>query len=136
MVIATLIVTAAWLSAEKEIESDLTDNIESSMNKYQKTGQFVSAIQSVFQPWFVLQWITYFVEIFQQCIAVITYIEKSQEFYYIIEATTSLIYSITAFVIPYGCGIIMNRYHDRYQRKLITRETERIVILRITLMKV
>lgn len=38
--------------------------------------------------------------------------------FYIIEAVTSLIYSIVAFAIPYGCGIIMNRYHDRYHRKL------------------
>ena len=49
MITATLIIIAAWLSAEKEIESDLTDEIESSMNIYQNTGDFVSTIQSVFQ---------------------------------------------------------------------------------------
>ena len=117
MITATLIIVSAWLSAEKEIESDLTDDIESSMNKYQNTGEFVSAIQSVFQSWFVLQWITYFIEIFQRCVAVITYIQTNQKFY-IIEAVMGLIYSVLAFAIPYGCGIIMNSYHDRYHRKL------------------
>lgn len=117
MITATLIIVSAWLLAEKKIKSDLTDDIESSMNKYQNTGEFVSAIQSVFQSWFVLQWITYFIEIFQWCVAVITYIQTNQKFY-IIEAVMSLIYSVLAFAIPYGCGIIMNSYHDRYHRKL------------------
>ena len=117
MIAATLIITAAWLSAENEIESDITDDIGSSMNKYQNTGRFISAIQRIFQSWFVLQWITYFIEIFQRCVAVITYIQTNQEFY-IIEAVVGLIYSVLAFAIPYGCGIMMNRYHDGYHRKL------------------
>ena len=117
MIIATLIIVAAWLSAEKEIESDLTEDIESSMKIYQNTGEFVSTMQSIFQSWFVLQWITYFMEIFQRCVGVITYIQNDQKFY-IIDSVMGLIYSIIAFVIPYGCGIIMNKYHDRYHRKL------------------
>ena len=118
MITATLIIKAAWLSAEKEIESDLTDIKDTSMKKYEQNGQFVTAIQGVFEPWFVLQWITYFVEIFQQNIAVITYIENKRETIYIVEAITSLTYTISAFAIPYGCGIIMNKYHDSYHRKL------------------
>lgn len=101
MITGTLIIIAAWLSAEKDIESDITDNIDSSMNKYQDTGKFVLAIQHIFQSWFVLQWISYFIEIFQRCVAVITYIQSNQKFY-IIEAVMGLIYSVLAFAIPYG----------------------------------
>lgn len=119
MIAATVYIAEAWQSAQGRIDYDLYHNfIPIDINNYQNTGEVVSAVQGIFQSWFVLQWITYFVGISVQCRFIILYIENDLEYYYLILACGSLLHSIFEFVIPYGCGIVMNKYYDRYIKQL------------------
>ena len=128
MVVATAYIGAAWQSAKSSIR---TENEPQELYKtYEDTGKFVSVVQGAFQPWFVLQWIAYFVGIFQQSQYIKTFIDSGFEInrntdefvnnylYCIVLASTRLFLSLLLFVIPYGCGILMNKYHDKYIKKL------------------
>lgn len=127
MVVATAYIGAAWQSAENSIRKNEPQEL---YKTYEDTGKFVSVIQGAFQPWFVLQWIAYFVGIFQQSQYIKTFIDSgfeinrnTEEFvnnylYCIVFAGTRLFLSLLLFVIPYGCGILMNKYHDKYIKKL------------------
>ena len=127
MVVATAYIGAAWQSAESSIGTNGPNEL---YNTYDATGKFVSVVQGAFQPWFVLQWIAYFVGIFQQSQSIKTIIDlgfhindTTEEFvnhflYCIVLAGIRLFLNLSLFVIPYGCGILMNKYHDKYIKKL------------------
>ena len=127
MIVATAYIGAAWQLAEDSIRKNEPQEL---YKTYEDTGNFVSVIQGAFQPWFVLQWIAYFVGIFQQSQYIKTFIDSgfeinrnTEEFvnnylYCIVLAGTRLFLSLLLFVIPYGCDILMNKYHDKYIKKL------------------
>ena len=133
MVVATAYIGAAWHCAEESIK--LADGQENNETKvlyktYKGTGKFVSVVQGAFQPWFVLQWIAYFVGIIQQCQSLKTIIDEiypeirsvdefvNNHLYCILLGSIRLFLSLLLFVIPYGCGILMNKYYDKYIFKL------------------
>ena len=127
MVVATAYIGAAWQSAENSIQTSRPNKL---YDIYENTGKFVSVVQGAFQPWFVLQWIAYFVGIVQQSQSIKTFIDDgfiindtTREFennylYCIMLAGINLFLTISFFVIPYGCGILMIKYHDKYIKHL------------------
>ena len=114
MIFITLLVRGAWLSAEKSSTSCSTNEL---MRVYEQTGNLVLSLQGIFQQWFVLQWIIYFINITQGYKIIFNIIEQNQ-LKLLIEVITNLIYNVSAFAIPYACGIAMNYYHDKYCKTL------------------
>ena len=146
MIVITLQVRATWLSACDTLRINSEDNgtqVQSSEDHHQlnfnnlvadydKTGDSVSLLHCVFQRWFVIQWIIYFLEITNDC-------------YYIYDLLTTdvgdmsdeckmgrnrsltlhfmhLVYRVLAFGIPYSCGLSMNKHHQMYREELLKQQ--------------
>ena len=98
--------------------------------KYRNKGKEVIPFTSTFQSWFVLQWFIYFLGIFIDLTFVVRpwilggnvhdsveiYKQHPLEYAYI---SMFIVYDITVFIIPFVCGIKMNKYHDGYYSKLV-----------------
>ena len=130
MVLTTLLVKEEWTFANKKIlhQERLSSQFSQQHPKldrktfqdltdiYTKTGQFLSMFHAIFQRWFVLQWIIYLIKISQYCLLTFdsltehsdTNTERDQ---YLGQYFAYLIYYVSAFVIPYICGITMNSSH-------------------------
>ena len=98
--------------------------------KYRTKGKEVIPFTSTFRSWFVLQWFTYFLGIFIDLTYVLRpwilggnvdksvkiYKEHKLEYTYI---SLFIVYDIIVFIVPFACGLIMNKYHDQYYNKLV-----------------
>ena len=99
-----------------------------SCSKYWKKGEQVKQFTLIFQSWFVLQWLIYFIGIFIDLTYVLRpwilggnkgiklYQHHKLEYVYIALFT---VYDILVFIVPFACGLIMNNYHNRYHKNLI-----------------
>ena len=124
MIFVTVLVRAAWLSCS---EKRRTANSEELLRNYDEYSKVISSLQGIFQPWFVLQWIIYFIAITEDCMAIIGALtisitepetSRSQQNQELALTVTILIYNISAFVIPYLCGTTMNYYYKKYRKTL------------------
>ena len=130
MVIATLAVKSIWKppgsdsaeatqvqtqagSAEAEEE-----RVRKLVNKYVESGEKIKPILQIFQAWFVLQWIVYFLMIFVGITNIVmAYLQNIQHEYASMEYvfnSLNVAISLVAFSIPYACGNKMNSYHKEY----------------------
>ena len=122
MIVTTLAVGNAWINkinSDKETKDQ--SQIKDLINGYKETGQAVAAIQRVFQDWFVVKWIVYFIDITVDSIIAIKSVfgnEQQQDHEIIIYFFIHLTYNFVAFLTLYMCGTIMNRYHENYCKKL------------------
>ena len=136
MIVTTMIIRSAWHSANEMIWP--TDNLESGcssfgdlVQNYEETGNFVCVLQSVFQRWFVLQWIIYFIAITEQCLLIFntlfatqyqeTKLEQEKQ---LLLLFSYLIFYVSAIAIPNFCGIAMNSYHENYREVLLKKQRE------------
>ena len=127
MGIMTRIVMVAW-STERE---DL-NRIEKSENEegfkftnivksYKQTGRMVSGLQDIFQEWFVMAWVVYFIGVTGNTTLVLKALFTGQFssashrswFYF-----AHLVNDFAAFLLPYICGGLMNYYHEKYRETL------------------
>ena len=115
MITATIAVGNAWMPQLKG------KNIEKMIDEYKISGRLVAAIQRIFQEWFVIKWIVYFVDITVDSIIAIRSLfgsnirnEKDTIIYIIIHLT----YNSVAFMTVYVCGGLMNSFHERYCKKV------------------
>ena len=118
MIIATFIIGNAWVNKIETVNE--TQKIEDFMKSYKKTGQAVAAIQRVFQDWFVIKWIVYFIDITAYSIIAIKFLFDDQKVGkdMIMYSFIRLSYNFIAFLTLYICGTIMNKYHEKYCTKL------------------
>ena len=129
MIAVTLIVRAMW---DKKHESNL--DIPERREEYERIGKCVAPIQSIFQEWFVLKWITYYFSIAGNIILSIRGVFKPsfqlsfQETIFIY-STTHLIYDLVSFTTIFICGRLMNKYHREYYRRLEKAHRNDILIL-------
>lgn len=79
MIVVTLVVRSSWLSASRTLQPQelvLQDGEKKCttfgdlIQNYEDTCWFVSSFQSIFQGWFVLQWIIYFIAITEECMLI------------------------------------------------------------------
>ena len=94
-------------------------------DEYKKIGKFVAALQSIFQEWFVLKWIAYFLNIIGDitlAIKVLFHVPVESDSllssqHVFIFVTLHLVYDFVAFTTIFICGTLMNTYHRKYYRK-------------------
>ena len=104
------------IAAPKEKFAALIDN-------YNTTGQFVAALHAIFQQWFVMQWLVYFIKIIEDFSIAINslvgekYNAKSDQ-HELIFVLTHLVFDLILFLIPYFCASLFNQYHDEYRERL------------------
>lgn len=117
MITITLVVKIMW-------DRDPPHDVIQFDKEYRKTGKFVASIQSIFQEWFVLKWIVYFLNIIGDSIIAIKVLfhdsvqsTHSLRLHIFIYTTTHLIYDYVAFTTIFICGTLMNKYHKKYYRK-------------------
>ena len=103
------------------------DRFKELLTNYDNRGQFVAALQGVYEQWFTIQWIVHFIGIGLYCIIItkslITEDYKSQghQPWFIL---THLVNDIAALVIPYLCGNAMNIYNKVYLDNLEKKQEE------------
>ena len=133
MIIATLRIRGEWsddigIEADKHLEEDnniIQTQFTSLIKIYDKRGQLVAALQSVFEAWFVLQWIAYFIRIGMDCVLIIGSLitndfeaEGGQPWF----TLAHLLHDIAAFMIPYFCGTAMNIYNRKFLAEMAKKQ--------------
>ena len=94
------------------------ERVRKLVNKYVESGEKIKPILQIFQAWFVLQWIVYFLMIFVGITNIVmAYLQNIQHEYAFMEYvfnSLNVAISLVAFSIPYACGNKMNSYHKEY----------------------
>lgn len=127
MGVATRLIMVAWSSGQKELQtikksSDInTIRFSKIVKNYKEKGEMVASLQYIFQEWFVMTWVVYFIGVTGNTTLVLkatftglfnTASHRSW-FYF-----AHLINDIVAFLIIYICGGLMNYYHKKYRDTL------------------
>ena len=118
MITATIIVRGKWLK-QKQRDDDVTSLdqfIEKYIDNYTESGKFIAQIQEIFESWFVIKWIVYFVDITVHCTRIVKALSEGEdlsELQYIF-VLIHLCYDLIAFFTIYSCGALMNSYHKDY----------------------
>lgn len=135
MGVAARLVMVAWFNGQKYLEQ-ITENssieaLESQettckkfsriVKNYKDTGKAVAALQDIFQEWFVMSWVVYFIGVTGNTTLVLKALFKglfstatNRSWLYL----AHLINDFAAFLIPYICGGLMNYYHKKYRETL------------------
>lgn len=108
-----------------ELKKTHSVNYSRMCREYRKRGEKVTPFTSTFQSWFVLQWFIYFLAIFIDLTYYIRpwlgggdvkysfkiYQQHGYEYGYL---SLCIVYDITVLIVPFICGIKMNKYHQNY----------------------
>lgn len=144
LVFATLCVRHLWNEENSvKVSEKYTDYCKNGFNEekaslfysevcynYHTRGNEVTSFTSKFEAWFVLQWFIYFLGIFIDLTYVIRpwivggdarhsaliYHQHGHEYGYL---SLFIVYDIVVFIIPFACGLMMNKYHHQYYSKLV-----------------
>ena len=92
------------------------------VEKYVTAGESVSSQQIVFEQWFVLQWIIYFLEVVVDCYFVYDLIVSKVYDEKLCVHIILLVYHFLMFAVPHVCGLKMNYHHGQYREKLLARQ--------------
>ena len=136
MGVATRLVMVAWFNGQdalkKSIEPPVSiEKVESQettcskfsnmVKNYRDRGKVVAALQDIFQEWFVMSWVVYFIGVTGNTTLVLKALFKRlfwtathRSWFYF----AHLINDFAAFLIPYICGGLMNYYHAKYRETL------------------
>ena len=121
MIAVTIAIQILW-DRERHHPNTITDFD----NDYKKTGKFVASLQGIFQEWFVLKWIVYFLNIVGDITLSIKVLfsgnslllhQGHEEMHVFLFVTLHLVYDFVAFTTIFICGALMNSYHRKYYRK-------------------
>ena len=133
MIITVLLIIEAWKSATYSLsnppqsladESTMREYFTSLITNYTSTGHLVSSLNAIFQGWFVIQWVTYFIDITVSCALLFsTIIQKNLQYDpTILDILAQLLYFISALAIPYTCGVVINNHHKDYRKYLVEKQ--------------
>lgn len=144
IVIATLTVHVIWSNDElfgdnTQAEILAGENLQTNywetavkehcmrVTKYEKRREKVIPILKIFESWFVIQWIIYYVgSVLDLAYNIRPWIGDKEESLDSHTQTYMILYlicALLAFIIPHVCGLRMNVYHREYYKK-ITEEQE------------
>lgn len=140
MIMVTLLVRVAWTSACQDLpnledrpRNDRTTLFGQLTENYNNTGHFASSLHLIFQGWFVLQWVTYFIAttvtfalLFDTLIVIEDHMKQDVQNVQVVRIFAYLIYYVSALAIPYYCGITMNIHHRKYREELEWKQRELI----------
>ena len=123
----TRIVMVAWSSGQQKLLSiEQSDEpkcrkFSNVVKNYKDTGNMVAALQDIFQEWFVMSWVVYFIGVTGNTTLVLKAFFKGmfktsshRSWFYF----AHLVNDFAAFFIPYICGGLMNYYHKKYRETL------------------
>lgn len=88
--------------------------------KYEQIGQEVERITQIFQTWFMLPWIIFFISVSAETKNVLKPWANGEE----LSAISTLHYTvynvnqILSLLVPYLCGLKMNMFHDKFYKEL------------------
>lgn len=127
MGVATRLVMVAWSSAGKNLQAVDKSNdtklkkFSKIVSSYKEIGKMAAALQDIFQEWFVMSWVVYFIGVTGNTTLVLKALFKGlfstsshRSWFYF----AHLINDFAAFLIPYICGGLMNHYHEKYRDTL------------------
>ena len=100
---------------EEELGSILTTLVD----EYHTTGRRVNAVQNIFQGWFVIKWIVYFIDITGHSLLAAEILFNNKGEYKVHELSftlTHLAYDFFAFFFLFVCGSWMNHSHTKYRK--------------------
>ena len=123
MITATIMVRGKWLQQKQrdnDIDMSLDRFIKKYIDDYNESGKFIAQIQEIFESWFVIKWIIYFVDITVHCTRIVKALSEGEdlsELQYIF-VLIHLLYDLIAFITIYSCGALMNSYHKDYYTHL------------------
>lgn len=129
----TLFVIFAWKNAEAEIfqeqmNATTTEKMSKLIKQYNETGELVNAFQNIFQAWFVLKWIVYFIDITADSIHAAEVIFKNtiilDDLHQLGYALPHLIYEIFSIFYLFIFGSLMNYYHKKYRKTQYKQQKE------------
>ena len=125
VILAKMVFKPKWLEHEDDGEDtgDPKADFINLIEKYNTTGQFISALHAIFQQWFVMQWFVYFIKIIEDFSVALNSLvtEKyntegeSEKLWFVL---THLVFDLILFLIPYFCASLFNQYHDEYRERL------------------
>lgn len=119
MAVVTTMVVLKWSSQQAEVKK--CTKFSCLIINYQDTGKIVAALNSIFQGWFIVQWIIFFIGVSGKGTLVLKSIlheEYRYELHRFAYILTHVIFDILAFMIPYFFGVLMNQYHQTYYQQL------------------
>lgn len=122
---AKFILRPKWLEDKLE-DNDiqgLKENFTDLIDNYNVTGQFIAPLHGIFQQWFVMQWIVYFIKIIEDFAIVINSLideqyTNSESRHEVLFVFTHLIFDLILFLVPYYCASLLNQYHEQYHARL------------------
>ena len=124
---AKVILSSTWLEDKLESDMDAEDDVMGDpqerfvtlIKNYNQTGHFIAPLNGIFQQWFVMQWIVYFIKLLEDFTVIMNYLLNDKKIDpEIIFVTIHLVYDLILFLVPYYCVSLMNQYHDDYHRRL------------------
>jgi hypothetical protein len=109
---------------------DAKEQFKALIDDYNNTGQSVVVLHAIFQQWFVMQWLIYFIKIIEDAsVAVHTLVTKQNrdeesEKHELLFILTHLVFDLILFLVPYICGSLFNQYHDTFRRRLQKKQSD------------
>ena len=109
-------------------------------SKYRKKGKEVIPFTSAFRSWFVLHWFIYFLGIFIDLTYVVRPwiiggdVHDSVKIYHqhpleYVSLAIFIVYDSIVLIVPFVCGLKMNKYHDTYYSKLVKEREDKLNFL-------
>ena len=98
-----------------------TNEFQALNNNYEKIGKQVSAVQTIFEGWFVAHWVTYIFRITMDTTNIVksvttnNYVNENVQIRFIV---IHWFYDFFNLMLTYICGQLMNYYHKKYHEEL------------------
>ena len=125
---AKMILRPKWLEQDIEVGSkdtlDPKERFTLHVNNYNTTGQLVAPLYSIFQQWFIMQWVVYFIKIIEDLSIAIhslvteNFVDTSQDQHELFFVLTHLVFDLILFLVPYFFASLYNQYHNKYHDEL------------------
>ena len=127
---AKMVLRPKWLEDETEGDDDCEDQTDPKgqfttlVDNYKMTGEFIAPLYAIFQQWFVMQWVVYFIKIIEDLSIALhslvteTYSASSAEQHKLLFTLIHLVFDLILFLIPYFCASLFNQYHDEHRERL------------------
>ena len=127
MLAVTLIVKAKWSTKYEPQGETIQQKFESLIEHYTHTGNIVCKLQNIFKYWFILNWMTFFINMAFNALTALKSLMSDKQtgsvglwIYALL-----LLFDSFVFFLPYICGNAMIDYHVKYLSAL--KEKQRVI---------
>ena len=127
MCVVTRLIMVAWSSGQEKLKiieesgDSEPEKFTKVVKNYTETGKMVAALQDLFQEWFMMSWVVYFIGVTGNTTLVLKAVfnnlfntSSHRSFFYL----AHLVNDFAAFLILYICGGLINHYHEKYRNTL------------------